>query len=160
MTLYRTFHTLRGPMDSALHRTFDLLDLKRFPSKTFSSYQELFGVTSRMIAERMAHRLIKEMLRALAHDMADRAVWFVLPRRGTGYIYVQNAGHPQSAMAGNYRRHLEPQPEQHRIEVRLDKKFRQKLKHRLGMSRYYMKPSIAMKMRIHQRVLQGDRFNS
>lgn len=123
----------------------DLLDIKRFPWAKFSSYKELFNLSSERQAKQKAKELFTEFLVLMSKDVIDEHNIYLLPRKDFGRILIARK-----------------RKEEYSIEdggFKISEKICINPVYRLyNKKRYRMRFTRPLRTRLYLRQLQGDTY--
>lgn len=70
----------------------DMINLKRFPFRSFKSIKEVTGEKNERTAELKSKQIISDFFGMIASDMIDDRAVFILPLRRFGYMRIGNVG--------------------------------------------------------------------
>lgn len=72
----------------------DVLDLKRFPKRSFVNYKTLFNKRTEVEAKKLATDIFVAFLKKLAYQLIEENDIYIFPANGFGYIKISNTADP------------------------------------------------------------------
>jgi len=98
----------------------DVLDIKRFTKRTFSSFKDLFKLDRERKAKKLAKDIFTDFLRLLAEDLIENNNIFVFPEKNFGYVKISNTA---NASRKDYVYNIESDGKIFTPRIKLDKRI-------------------------------------
>lgn len=77
-----------------INSTSDVLDLKRFPKRSFTNYKTLLNKKTEVEAKKLATDIFVLFLKKLAYQLIEENDIYIFPAEGFGYMKIANTANP------------------------------------------------------------------
>lgn len=92
---YKQFESADISYAYKINSISDVLDIKRFPKRSFTNYKTLFNKQTEAEAKKLATDIFIAFLKKLAYQLIEENDIYILPANGFGYIKISNTADPK-----------------------------------------------------------------
>lgn len=147
---YKQFESVDISYAYKINSISDVLDLSRFPKRSFDNYKSLFNMKTEVEAKKLATDIFVAFLKKLAYQIIEENDIYIFPANGFGYIKISNTADPKRP---DYVYHIESDGKIWTPRLKLDPELNKRNK-----KRYKFRFNEPLRKRMAELIRNGHKY--